>query len=200
MNELKIHYPFKPFIVTQRWGVENSAYAKEFGDPNWTQHNGIDANVGKTGDIRYQTEFPIYCPVEGFTVLSTEFRPKGSGNAVWLISDEPLRMWDREDLHAYIGFMHGKKILVKAGDKPKLGELLMIGDNTGFSTGPHCHMGLYRVEYNGQRIVRYNDTNHANMSFDPEPFFTKTYAIDRADVSTIIKNCLTLVKYFSGSI
>ena len=77
--------------------------------------------------------------------------------------------------YARIWLCHGKKVLVKETDQPKLGELLMIGNNTGFSTGPHTHMGLYRIDESGYKL----DSNDATGSMDPAPFFAREYAIER---------------------
>ena len=196
-NELKIFYPFKPFLITQSWGNPNPAYAAQFGKPEFKLHNGVDANPGVqeyTGKLR--TEYPVYCPVEGFTVKQVDYAPQGGGNELWLISNQPLQMFDQK-LYAYIPLCHAKKVLVKAGDQPKLGELLMIADNTGFSTGLHTHMGLYRVEYNGFNITKV-DKNSAEGSFDPSLFFMKEYAIDKATLPTLISNGLLYYKYLLG--
>lgn len=188
---LQISYPFKPYFITQVWNNPNPAY-EQFG---FGHHNGIDANVGRTGDIRYQTEFPVYCPVSSFTVQLIRWNPTGGGNEVWLVSDDQLTMDDRTS-NAYMVLCHAKKILVNVGDKPVLGQLLMIADNTGFSTGPHTHMGLYRVNYDGTRITNYYDVNDANNSYNPGLFFTGQYAIDQATVGTLVKNGLRLAQYY----
>lgn len=197
-NTLKINWPFKPYVVTQHWGNPNPAYAAQFNDPNFKLHNGVDAN---TGGIDWQgkavTEYPVYCPVEDFTVLKVDFAPQGGGNELWLVSNKPLQMFERE-CYAYLPLCHAKKILVQAGAKPALGELLMIADNTGFSTGTHTHMGLYRVGYDGIRITNYYDVNDANGSFSPELFFTGQYAIDLATFGTLTKNNLRYYQYKMG--
>lgn len=199
MNTLQIHYPFKPFLVTQNWGNPNSAYSEQFNDPNFKRHNGIDANVGKYNyDGSVFTEYPVYCPVEGFKVLKVDYAEKGGGNELWLISKEPVVMFERT-CYAYIPLCHAKKILVQAGDEPALGELLMIADNTGFSTGLHTHMGLYRVGYDGIRVTNYYDINEANGSFDPALFFTGSYAVDEADLKTLIRSTMRYYKYLLGA-
>jgi hypothetical protein len=81
--------------------------------------------------------------------------------------------------------------------KPALGELLMIADNTGFSTGIHTHMGLYRVGFDGTRVTNY-DVNEANGSFDPERFFSWEYAIDKATLATLIRSNLRYYRYLLG--
>jgi hypothetical protein len=188
--DLRIYWPIKPFVITQRWGNPTDAYSTQFGDPSFKRHNGIDANVGRSGPISYQTQFPIYCPVEGFRVESVSYEKNGGGNQVSLVSLDPILVGDML-CYARIWLCHGKKVLVKENYRPKLGELLMIGNNTGFSTGPHPH-GLYRVDGYGDKI----DRNDATGSIDPAPYFAKEYAVDKASVSLLIANGLRLAKYY----
>lgn len=190
---LKISYPFKPYVVTQKWNNPNPAY-EAAGFP-FKNHNGIDATVGGNP----ASEWPVYCPVEGFTVKKVDYAPQGGGNEVWMISNAPITMGDRDNLYAYLVLCHAKKIFIKPGDTPKLGELLMIADNTGFSTGPHTHMGLYRVNYDG-RTIEYNDVNDANGSYDPSVFFTGEFAIDKAELTTLINNNWMYYQYVLGLI
>jgi hypothetical protein len=157
-------------------------------------HNGVDANIGaKNWDGTIATEYPVYCPVEGFTVKKVDYAPQGGGNELWLISDEPVQIADKL-CYAYMPLCHAKKILVPAGYQPALGELLMIADNTGFSTGLHTHMGLYRVEYTNATI-HILDQNDAEGSFDPSLFFTGTYAVDEASYATLFTSELRYFKY-----
>lgn len=194
---LRIFYPFKPYSVTQKWGNANSAYAHQFNDPNFKLHNGVDANIGaKNWDGSIVSEYPVYCPVEGFTVMRIDFSPQGGGNEMWLISNNPIQMFERT-VYALIPLCHAKKILVPAGYKPALGELLMIADNTGFSTGVHTHMGLYRVDYNGHSFTKL-DANDAEGSFDPSLFFTNEFAIDKATLKILIANGLKYYQYLIG--
>lgn len=197
-NTLKIYYPVKPFITTQKWGVENSAYAAQFDDPNFKLHNGWDFNIGRVDPYtdKPYSEYPVYCPVAGFTVKSVDFTPTGGGNELWLISNEPLVMFEKT-CYAYMPLCHAKKVLVKPGYQPELGELLMIADNTGFSTGIHTHMGLYRVNYMNASILKL-DQNDAEGSFDPSLFFTNEYAVDKATTSALVKSGLRYVQYKLG--
>lgn len=198
-NDLKIYWPFKPYVITQHWGNVTDAYSTQFNDPTFTRHNGVDANLGTFNeDGISNTEFPVYCPVEGFTVQNVDFAPLGGGNELWLISNKPLQMFDQK-VYAWMPLCHAKKILVKKGDTPALGELLMIADNTGFSTGLHTHMGLYRVNINPNTngMIKI-DTNDAEGSFSPELFFTNEYAIDKASLETLTKSDMRYYQYRAG--
>lgn len=191
---MKISYPFKPFIITQAWGNPNGTYSDHFHDPNFTLHNGIDAFSGRYNyDGSVMTEFPVYCPVEGFLVESVTFDANGGGNQLSLISKEPVQMGDVTG-YARIFLCHAKKILLKVGYEPALGELLMIADNTGFSTGLHTHMGLYRLDVHKKKV----DSNQATGSYNPAVFFTNQYAVDQASLSTLITSGLRYYQYKLG--
>ena len=124
-----------------------------------------------------------------------DYAPQGGGNELWLLSDNKLTMFEKE-AYAWMPFCHAKTIFVKPGDKLKLGQLMMIADNTGFSTGLHTHMGLYRVDINPNTngIIKL-DQNDAEGSFDPALFFTMQYAIDQAALATIVVNNLRYYRY-----
>jgi murein DD-endopeptidase MepM/ murein hydrolase activator NlpD len=88
-----------------------------------------------------------------------------------------LRLW----------FCHAKKILVNVGYEPALGEIIMIANNTGFSTGPHTHMGLYRLTDRKQKL----DTNEATGSFDPSLSTAATPLTKRASARSSNPDCAT---------
>ncbi len=197
MAKLQIYYPHKPYQISQHWGNPNPAYSQQFGDPNFKLHNGVDSITGYFNwDGSVDTEFPVYCPVADFKVLSVDYAPQGGGNEIWLISKGKYQMFDKE-CYALLVLCHAKKVLVQAGYEPKLGELLTISDTTGFSTGLHVHTGLYRVDYNGTWFTKL-DTNEATGSFSPELFFTQTYAIDQATASTTLANGFRYYRYKLG--
>lgn len=198
---LKISYPFKPFQITQKWGAVNPAYAEQFGNPAFKKHNGIDARVGKyvwamkDGKLRQviATEYPVYCPVEDFRVSEVAYYPNGGGWQIGLVSKQKVQVGNRL-CYASILLCHAKKILVKVGDEPALGELLMIADNTGFSTGLHTHIGLYRLNDKHQKI----DTNEATGSYDPSLFFTGEFAEEQSTMATRIKSGMRYWSYMAG--
>lgn len=184
---LNLLYPFKPFVTTQRWGNKNPIY-NQLG---FTRHNGYDANVGKYDwQGKVISEYPVYCPVEGFRVSEVAFYPNGGGNQVGLVSKEKVQVGDRL-CYASVLLCHAKRVLVKVGDEPAVGELLMIADNTGFSSGIHTHIGTYRLDDNLNKL----DQNEASGSYNPELLFTGGYAIDVASYATLVKSGMRYYKY-----
>lgn len=193
-NTLKIYKPFHYLNVVQTWNNPNPIYG-QFG---FTHHNGLDLTCGYANqkEVYAPKKWPVYCPVEGFTVQLVRYMPNGGGNEMWLVSDQKVQIGDKL-CNAYLVMAHADKILVPVGYKPKLGELLMIADNTGFSTGPHTHLGLYRTNYDGIRFT-YLDQNDANGSYNPQEFFTEEFAVDKADLPTLIKSNMRYYQYKIG--
>lgn len=188
---MKLYYPHKPYFITQHWGNLNPAYSEQFGDPNFKRHNGIDASTISGGE--YGRRWQIYCPAEGFRVSGIGFYPQGGGNQLEITSKD-MHLIDGVMCYIQIVICHGHKILVKVGDEPEVGELLMIANNTGFSTGPHTHMGMYRLNKKFRKI----DTNEATGSYNPALFFTGEFAIDKASLATLLKSGLRYYRYLSG--
>lgn len=186
--EFKLDYPFKPFTVTQLWGEPNSAYA-QFG---FTRHNGVDCKPRSL-----DTVWPIYMPAAGFKAQVVRYNEKGGGHEIWFLSKEKYQIGDKF-CYAYMAFAHGEKILIPVGYEPAHGELFMIGDHTGFSTGPHTHWSLYRVDYDGARFT-FLDDNGANGTYDQSAFYTQEYAVDNASVPTLIRSNLRYYQYVAST-
>jgi len=180
--------------TTQKWGVRNPAY-DQFGFKN---HNGIDLISGYSDQWTSYTpqKWPVYYGLEGFSVHQVRLNPKGGGNDIWFISDTPLEIGDKI-CHAYIGFAHADTIFAKAGDRLEIGDMIMIADNTGFSTVPHTHISLYRVDWDG-KLMTFLDKNEANNSHDPALYFTDTFAVDLASYQTLLKSTLRYARWYLG--
>lgn len=188
---MELHYPHKPYQITQPWGNPNPMYSEQFGDPNFKRHNGIDATV--TFDpvtLKRATEYPVYCPAEGFRVTEVAYYPQGGGNQLGLMSKEQVIVGGRL-CYVSILLCHAKKILVKVGDEPKVGQLLMIADSTGFSTGLHTHMGVYRLTDKYRKM----DVNDATGSYDPALLFSRKFAVDVASYNTLFASALRYYAY-----
>ncbi len=159
--KLKLAYPITPYIVNQPWGVHRPEVYEPFG---FTDHNGVDLRLSPSAEIR--AEFPC-------EAIRTLWQPNGGGLTLGVLSDDEYDFDDGIRCRVLIDYLH-LKVLKKSpgGDyKIKTGEVLAFGDNTGFSTGPHCHIQYRRVYKTPNGLVNV-DKNNANGSFNPEPYRT----------------------------
>jgi murein DD-endopeptidase MepM/ murein hydrolase activator NlpD len=109
------------FRISQEFGKNLEMY-KKFG---YLGHNGIDwaCPIGT----------PILAPHDG-TVKEIALDEDGYG---WYVKIE------NETHGSVLG--HNQVIVVKIGDHVTEGQQVAVSGNTGWSTGPHCHWGLYPI-------------------------------------------------------
>ena len=119
----------RPF-VTQIFGINKEIY-RQFG---LVGHNGID--------LRCKVGTPVFSPCEG-EVKTGDEGEEGYGLHVKIRE----KIFGRE-----IVIAHLSELAVKNGQYLKLGELIGLSGDTGFSTGPHLHIGL-------RFLVRNDDKN-----------------------------------------
>ncbi len=183
-------WPINPHVIAQGWGTQKPELYAQFG---FSRHNGLD-HAFRDGGLFVPTK-NIYAPCDA-TVVRSDFQPEGGGIFIGLLTDPiafeaftcttpdgvsvPFRAGTFPVL---IDFLHLKKSLVASGTKVKRGDLIAIGDNTGFSTGAHCHTQWRRVlplqgEPRTSQWYDEADKNDANNSFDPTQFFDSFYAND----------------------
>src|SRR3990167_822586 len=161
---LELWFPAKPYRVTQAWGIYNPSYL-QFG---FSRHNGEDFRLGD--DKKLYT--PLKCKVTWVGENS------GSGKFVEFISTD---MWEVLGTECYVGgcFMHMEKQTCVRGQLLEVGDEIGIADNTGFSTGPHTHLSLYRLKTPLKSFEnRLDNESDTNYTFDSHPYWNGYYAQD----------------------
>lgn len=108
-------------VLTQGFGENPALYAK-FGLKG---HNGIDYGI--------PTGRKLYSCIEG-RVIEAQLDATGYGNYVKI---------ERGDCGVIYG--HMKSFAVKVGEFVKAGQVIGLSNNTGNSTGPHLHFGVFPV-------------------------------------------------------
>lgn len=179
MKKLELFYPVEPHHINLAWGVRDEKKYKQFG---FLAHNGVD--------LRLARGQAIYAPID-CDVVNVGSVPNGSGIFVSVISKEAYIFENGVVSYILLDFMHCQKINVVNSASVKTGQILAYGDNTGFSDGDHTHMQARRISLqqvsntsniNSYRIRENNfvindvDSNDANNSFDPKPFWNGKYA------------------------
>ncbi len=192
--KLQLYYPVQPFIIGQRFGdTALLSYYKEHGI-NFLGHNGLDLAAIHGTEIRASHDGTAYWEVD-----------KSQGEGVVLITDEPM---EYKNGTAFFKTIYWHMIADQApiqklpkaamssgvqGYKVKAGDLLGYADNTGLSTGDHCHWGLKPMygkdPFEGLNIEQQNGYFGA---IDPTPYFNGKYAADLVNEKFIFSRDLEL--------
>ena len=178
--KLSLYYPVKPHKINRPWGFLSLAEYQRFG---FSRHNGID--------IALVNGQPIFVPLEA-DVLKIGNEPNGGGISVSILSSQENTFEDGKESYVFLDFLHCQEIKVSVGDHVLPGQLLALGDNTGITTGSHTHMQprreqvvlappgatrVFKIKGEDKCLVDF-DSNDANNTFDPEPYFNGKYAAD----------------------
>ena len=120
-----LSWPLDSIYVTQQFGYTEGG--KRLYKRGW--HNGVD--------LRARTPLPIKSPASGVVVGTgnTDLTCRGASFGKWVL------------IRHYNGlsslFAHMSLIKVNKGQKLNTGDVVGYSGNTGYSTAPHLHMGLY---------------------------------------------------------
>lgn len=147
----------EPYVITQGWG----------GNGDFYKANGIDI-LGHNGlDILLDYRQPVYAAHDGI-VLRKEVDDKG-GIGLHIRTKEKF---DFEGKQVYFKtiYWHLAEILVNEGDGVKQGQVVALGDSTGFSTNHHLHFGLKPLKDDFTLLLPNNGYGGA---IDPTPYFVK---------------------------
>lgn len=154
---MTLHPPLKTMRLTQPFGVDYLGN----GGPGGKSYADIGLKKGHNGwDLSCPTGTEVLAVMDGELIYSPDFT--GYGNDVRIRSAEL-------GLEAIYG--HLEKSLVPNG-KVGRGQVIALSDNTGFSTGPHLHFGLRRIEYRDGAGPFYLDYDNGYFGcVDPTPYF-----------------------------
>jgi murein DD-endopeptidase MepM/ murein hydrolase activator NlpD len=193
-------YPIKPHILNQAWGVLAPEIYQQFG---FTRHNGLDHRI-------IDSDGYAYAPFD-YEVIGTAYHPTGGGNELYIISapiafeafrcttpDGKTVIFAPGTYRVRVDFLHNEKFIAPVGQKGKTGDRVVKCDNTGFSTGPHCHTQWRRVY--DQPGYPHADTNDANNSFDPTQFFDGVYAVDYQQTVSLLRQAIEILKRILGAV
>lgn len=179
MKKFEIFIPLK--TTTQIFGVNPQLYA-QFGIKG---HNGIDYAL--------EVDRKIFATHDGEIVYAGTDNNEGKGIVI--------RTTDQFEYNSGLAFFktiywHLESFNVKVGDKVKAGDFIGIGDNTGFSTGPHLHFGLKPQALNEENWTWWNieQNNGYAGAIDPYPYFNGYYSRDAQKVIGIMENIIKLLK------
>lgn len=121
------------FVLTSPFGTRRSPFTKAL-----DFHAGIDlaAPVGK----------PIYAPADGQVVFAGRYPLRQS--ASWFRYGNLVSIRHGERFITIFG--HCEEVRVRSGQRVKQGEIIGVVGNTGWSTNPHLHYEIRRLEDDGE--------------------------------------------------
>ena len=169
--KLILHYPTKPYFAGQKFGECMLSICAKYKEMGLLGHNGIDS-----GAFHGQ---PIYASHDGIVTFAGEDGSGGLGAVIR--THEAMEYKDKTAFYKTI-YWHLKtgSIRLKASQEVKVGEIVGLADNTGFSTGDHLHYGL-KPQYQGEQNWEWwnaESDNGYKGAIDPMPFFSGKFAVD----------------------
>lgn len=128
----------RKFKVIARGMIEPQALPLSPFSQTYGTFNGKIYHAGD--DIACPEGTPIYAPVSGTVTFSQGIYRNGKlasyGNCVKIKSDDGKYL---------VILAHNSKLVAKAGDKVKQGQLVAYSGTTGNSSGPHCHFEVREI-------------------------------------------------------
>lgn len=149
--------------ITQRFGLHPEIYIR-FGLKG---HNGIDFTGPRAGIL-----VPIFSPYDGEVWEVGDEGDDGYGRFV-RVRTAP----DASGVRRELVFGHLSEIAVKKGNWVNLGDRIGTMGNTGFSSAPHLHLGLRKIDANAS-VMNYNNGFKGYIDFLPFLLFWRRQGPD----------------------
>lgn len=197
MARFELWYPLYPFIVNQPFG-ENLPCVKDFGLPSQQIVTGADNNTCPVGYDKLYPHFgmsghngldlaageqPVYAAADGVVVEKQSVPARGLG--LGILTNEIVELDAYGSHYAKVRYWHLKFFKVEVGDSVKVGQIIGITDNTGYSSGNHLHFEVDPMDKDaGGHPVRL--AGQIADAIDPAPFFNKFYAVNHDQVIALM--------------
>lgn len=113
-------------------------------------NNGINPPAGHNGDdYRTPVGTGVRAACDGVIAYSQVFSDDWENNIGWNTPGGGLVVWlQNNEGTLLLEYGHLSHSLVKPGQRVKRGDIIAITGNSGYSTGPHCHVGVMPTKPN----------------------------------------------------
>ncbi|MEK7390755.1 MAG: peptidoglycan DD-metalloendopeptidase family protein [Patescibacteria group bacterium] len=142
------------------WPLENIFVTQNFGDTEFSRSTNAYNGKGHNGvDFRASLGTKVMSALNG-TV-------EGVGNTDAVRGCYSYGKWVlvRHDNGLSTLYAHLSLIKVNPGQRVGTGEIIGYSGNTGYSTGPHLHLGVYATQ--GVKIIKYQSNTNCNGAIIP---------------------------------
>jgi len=211
-TSLELFYPTRPFHINQHFAENNVCSNPDrtgivLALPDGTCPDGkvklyplLGLKKGHTGiDLYAPDGWIVRAPFDG-VVKELQLEPE-RGLGIGVVTHDRRDMREHGEHYAKARQWHGKMMIATLGQTVKVGDPIMLANNTGYSTGSHVHFELKPVEYdNSGRHYNTEQNNGFFGAVDPEPFLNGMYAEDYARWSAQIKVWTAMVNYWISQI
>jgi len=147
-----LRIPLEQVRLTQPFGMNYVDFYQKLGLDG---HNGVDFSAKRGTKCYASHDGKVYWAG----------RDGDGGISITLVNEKE---------HYKTIYYHNKKNFVKKDDIVKAGDLICLTGNTGkYTTGPHLHFGLKRLDNNNFNTINYN--NGYKGAINPAPYFKQAY-------------------------
>lgn len=141
------------------WPVERVVITQEFGDTAFSRTNAYNGK-GHNG-----VDFGVSVGTKVMSALAGTVEGTGNTDAVAGCYSYGKWVLVRHDNGLSTLYAHLSLIKVVPGQRVALGEAIGYSGNTGYSTGPHLHFGVYASQ--GVRILKYENSINCKNAIIP---------------------------------
>lgn len=189
--QLSLFLPVKPFVLNQAFG-NNIPCVRDYGLSSQSIVDGADNSTCPVGYTKLYQVFGmkghdgadlqagvqnIYASCDGVVIEKQTIARLGLG--IGIITLEPVDLGTSGTHYAKIRTWHMKSFAVDVGQAVKAGDLIGVSDNTGYSSGNHCHWEVDPMDKDslGNYVLSFPNNGYAG-AIDPMPFWNKEFAQD----------------------
>lgn len=189
LASLELFYPTDSYFVGQKFGQCSPAVCAKYKEFGLKAHNGEDLHAPDGAIVR--------AAHDGVVTFAGE---DGAGGLIVVIRTLDKRVYGLNGAYFKSIYCHLKKnsFRVKASQKVKVGDIIALADNTGFSSGSHLHFGLKPVRPGEQDWVWDNveQDNGYRGAIDPAPYWNKIHAKDAQTVLQKLQSALYILQSY----
>lgn len=144
-----LSWPLDNIVITQYFG--NTEFARTTSAYNGKGHNGVDFRATRGTRVKAALSGTV----------------EGTGNSDLVPGCYSYGKWVliRHDNGLSTLYAHLDVIRATAGQRVNTGDIIGYSGNTGYSTGPHLHFGVYASQ--GVRIVKYTNSRNCKNAIIP---------------------------------